>query len=335
MVERKRRAKKNRLKRLIKLLIWMMIIILCLQFIISHMLKNRGNTTEKQLTTLAASATPTIPPSTTPTPSEISSAPLGSTIQDALTESNGTYGIVVKNLKTDESYYINSHRQYESGSLYKLWVMATVFEQIKEGKLHENDVLSENVSQLNKTFYIDPDSAEKTSGNITLTVHNALEQMITVSDNYAALLLTEKIKLFNLSLFLEQNGFLESKVGIKGKPPVTTPADIALFFEKLYKGQLADPKYTNEMIGLLKRQRLNEKIPKYIPDGISIAHKTGELDQFTHDAGIVYAPNGDYILVALSESDSRDLANERIAGISQNVYNYFTNGGIPTPSTIQ
>ncbi|HSW88359.1 MAG TPA: serine hydrolase, partial [Candidatus Saccharimonadales bacterium] len=254
MVERKRRAKKNRLKRLIKLLIWMMIIILCLQFIISHMLKNRGNTTEKQLTTLAASATPTIPPSTTPTPSEISSAPLGSTIQDALTESNGTYGIVVKNLKTDESYYINSHRQYESGSLYKLWVMATVFEQIKEGKLHENDVLSENVSQLNKTFYIDPDSAEKTSGNITLTVHNALEQMITVSDNYAALLLTEKIKLFNLSLFLEQNGFLESKVGIKGKPPVTTPADIALFFEKLYKRQLADPKYTNEMIGLLKRQ---------------------------------------------------------------------------------
>ncbi|HSW97810.1 MAG TPA: serine hydrolase [Candidatus Saccharimonadales bacterium] len=333
MMERKKRAKRNRLKRLVKLLIWMMIILICLQFIISRMLKT-SKTAQKKVTTISITTIPPVLPSITPTPtsSEISSVPLGATIQDALTGATGTYGIVVKNVKTDEDYYSNSHRQFESGSLYKLWVMATVFEQIKQGKLHERDIVSEDVAQLNKTFYIDPDSAEKTSGKITLSIHDALEQMITVSDNYAALLLTDRVKLFNISLFLEQNGFSESKVGIKGKAPITTASDIALFFEKLYKGQLSDPKYTGEMIGLLKRQRLNEKIPKYIPDGISIAHKTGELDQFTHDAGVVYAPNGDYILVILSESDSRNLANDRIAGISQNVYTYFTNKGIPTPT---
>jgi beta-lactamase class A len=79
------------------------------------------------------------------------------------------------------------------------------------------------------------------------------------------------------------------------------------------------------MIDLLKRQRLNSKIPKYLPSEIQIAHKTGELFEASHDAGIVYSPNGDYIIVILSESDeaSRPLANERLAQVSKEVYNYF------------
>ncbi len=77
------------------------------------------------------------------------------------------------------------------------------------------------------------------------------------------------------------------------------------------------------MLVLLKKQRLNEKIPKYIPEGIAIAHKTGELDLFSHDAGIVYTPKDTYIIVVLSENDFRTEANEQIANISKNVYNYF------------
>ena len=47
------------------------------------------------------------------------------------------------------------------------------------------------------------------------------------------------------------------------------------------------------MLELLKAQTLNDKLPKYLPDQVIMAHKAGELDDVSHDAGIVYSPAGD------------------------------------------
>lgn len=262
---------------------------------------------------------------------------LKSTVEQVMAGSQGRYGIVIKNFKTGESYKSNDDQVFESGSLYKLWVMATVFQQIQDGKLTEEDILSEDISSLNKNFSIDPEEAELTEGTITLTVYDALSQMITISHNYAALLLTQKIKLSTVAAFLEANGFVNSKVGIDGNPPVTTPSDIALFYEKLYKGTLAGPEYTQKMIDLLKSQKLNDGLPKHLPPEVKVAHKTGDIGWLKHDAGIVYLPNqetsakenkkakGDYIIVVLSESNSPPGAQERIAALSKAVFDYFYN----------
>ncbi len=248
---------------------------------------------------------------------------LKATVESALAGAQGTYGIVIKNLKTGESYNLNEHQEFEPGSLYKIWIMATAFGQIQSGLLKPDEILSDDVESLNGKFGISPDAAELTEGEITFSVNDALKQMITISHNYAALLLTERIKLSNVALFLKQNNFNESKVGTDGSDPITTPSDIALFFEKLYKGDLANPQYTNQMLDLLKMQQLNDKLPKALPPGTIIAHKTGEIDYFTHDAGIVYSKSGDYIIVILSQSDSPIGAEDRIAQISKAVYDYF------------
>lgn len=241
-------------------------------------------------------------------------------VASALEGSKGTYGIAIKNLKTQESYYLNEHKVFESASLYKLWIMAEAFEQIQNGKLSEDELLSEDVLVLNEEFNIDPNYAEMTNGEISLTVKNAINQMITISHNYSALLLTERIKISNVGNFLKKQGFTESKIG---GSPQTTPYDIALFFEKLYKGQLANKENTQKMIDVLKKQALNDKLPKYLPKGTLIAHKTGEIDFLSHDGGIVFTKKGDYIIVVMSESAFPSGAEERIAGISKKVYEYF------------
>lgn len=246
-------------------------------------------------------------------------------VQNALVGTKGSYGIVIKNLKTGESYYANEHAVYQSGSLYKLWVMAAAFAQIQSGELKESEVLSEDVEVLNNKFNISSDSAELTDGTITLTVSSALEKMITISHNYDALLLALRLKLSYLADFLSQNGFEESKIGTNGEAPTSSAYDTALFFEKLYKGKLANQEYTDRMLDLLKAQQLNDKLPKYLPEETIIAHKTGELDAFTHDAGIIFTPKGDYIIVILSESDTPSAAEERIAQLSKDVYNFFQN----------
>lgn len=273
------------------------------------------------------------PASILPTPTPISSPQisegtqntnsLGNVIQNSLGDADVVYGVVVKNLKSSEASYINEHRNFNAASLYKLWVMATVYKQIQDGKLKEDDILSEDVSVLNNIFNIDT-QFETSTGTITLTVREALDEMITVSDNYSALLLSEKIGLSAISSFLNENGFNESSIGSSGGSPTTTAYDTALFFEKLYKGDLANDKYTNEMLALLKSQQLNDEIPKYLPPEVTVAHKTGMIDNSLHDAGIVYSPKGDYIIAILSEGTSSEDFSEKIAQLSKVVYDYFS-----------
>ncbi len=278
---------------------------------------------ERTLGIAAPTPTPTpyVMPTSTPTPETPSR--LGEVVENALEGSHGSYGIVIKNFKTGESYTYNDTIRYESASLYKLWVMAVVEQQIKNGSLHESDALSESVATLNKKFDIASDEAELTDGTISTTVGDALYQMITISDNYSALILTEKIGLSSLSSFLQSNGFNQSAVGTGDSLPTTTAHDVALFLEKLYKRQLTDDEYSSKMLDLLKQQRLNSKLPLYLPLAVQVAHKTGEIDNFSHDAGIVNAPSGDYIIVVMSQTDNPQEANERIAEVSKAVYNYF------------
>lgn len=248
---------------------------------------------------------------------------LSETIQSALKDTSGDYAVVIKNFKTQEEYLFNEHKKFQPGSLYKLWIMAKTYEQIQNGKLTKDQVLTQDIAVLNEKFYIDPSVAEQTEGAIKFSVDEALNQMITISHNYAALLLTEKLRLSQVALFLKQHGFNESTVGTKGEDPTTTAFDIAIFFEKLYRGELADSDSTQSMLNLLKKQTLNNKLPKYLPENIEIAHKTGEIGSFSHDGGIVYTKTGDYIIVIFSDSNLPSQAEERIAGISKAVFEYF------------
>lgn len=246
---------------------------------------------------------------------------LKTNVERELLVTTGTYGIAVKNLKTGQTYYKNEHTRFDAGSLYKLWVMAVAFEQIQDGKLSNEEILDGEATTLNKTFNIASQSAEIAEGTITLSVKNALLQMTTISHNYAALLLAQRVKLSKIEKFLSDHNFSESSLG----PPKATPFDIALFFEKLYKGELANQENTQKMIDLLKKQTLNNKLPKYLPKNIAIAHKTGEIDFFTHDGGIIFIDEGDYIIVVMSKSSEPALAEERIGQISKAVYSYFKN----------
>ena len=55
------------------------------------------------------------------------------------------------------------------------------------------------------------------------------------------------------------------------------------------------------MLETLLGQQRADRIPAGLPEGTEIAHKTGRLDLFSHDAGIVQAPAGPFVLVLLTE----------------------------------
>ena len=297
-----------------------MVLMIVIYFV--SLLLNHNET--KQTQNININSISTKPPITnTQTPTPGMKQTLAETVGQELKGTVGDYAVAIKNLKTQEVYFLNEHRQFLSTSLYKLWVMATIFRKIDEGKLTLDETITQDVAVLNTKFRISTESAEQTEGTISYTVKYALNKMITISDNYSAFLLVEKIGLSSVDSFLAKFGFRDSRVGIDGSAPITTVYDMTLFFEKLYRNQLADPASTSYMINLLKKQSLNSKIPKYLPKNTMVAHKTGELDKFNHDAGIVYAPKGDYLIAVLTESSYPGYAVENIAKISKAVYEYF------------
>lgn len=311
------RVRVRRRRRIIRLVLAILIVGSAVYFVVNMNGKPKPQPNVQKVQALITSI-PT--PQMTP-----ANSPLKNAVQSELVGTKGSYAVVVKNLKTQETYLFNEQKVYDAGSLYKLWIMAETYRQIKTDKLNEEDMLKQKIEALNEKFKISSESAEKKDGEIELSVNDATTRMITISDNYAALLLAEKIRLSNVITYLKVHDLVDSNLGADGKPPSATANDIANFFEKLYKGELADQEYTEKMLVLLKSQRINHKIPKYLPPEAVIAHKTGELDGFSHDAGIVYTPKSDYIIVVLSKSTDRAAANERIASVSKAVYNYFLN----------
>jgi beta-lactamase class A len=248
------------------------------------------------------------------------SASLEKLIEKELENSTGDYAVVVKNLTTGETYSREGSRVFRSASLYKLWVMAVVYDQIKAGTLKKTEVLSSDVEAINKYFGISSDEADLQSGSVSFTVDQALSEMITNSHNYAALLLSKRVGIEKINAFLKKQGMTRSSFN---QPTVTTAANMATFFEKLYGDKLNEARYTNEMLALLEDQNLNYAIPKYIPKDIRIAHKTGTLGPVTHDAGIVYGEGGDYIIVVMSETVNTIQAEKHMSNISRDVYDYF------------
>lgn len=251
--------------------------------------------------------------------------------EDAFEKNDGRYAVVIKNLKTDEFYSYNGDDKFNSASLYKLWIMAVAFQKIKDGVLDENETLSAPVQKLNDilstaTLTPTPDNVTPTPSigepeRVSMRAGFAMENMITLSDNYAALLLASRSGTLSVTNFLKDYGFRNSNFK---EPPQTTASDIALYYEKLYKGGLVDKEYSARMIEILKNQTLNDRIPKYLPKDIDVAHKTGELFNVKHDAGIVFTSQGDYIIVVLSETKDSRIASEIIAKYSKEIYDYFT-----------
>lgn len=309
---RKRRIFRRRVKKLVLFVILLLITIFLWTIIF--------NSSKKTVTIISPLADTVVGASAKAISNIINPSRLESVVTNSLKGTTGTYAVAIKNLKTGEFYYLNADKKFASASLYKLWVMATIFQQVETGKLSMDKMVKKDIATLNEDFDIASDAAELTDGTFNMSVKNALNQMITISHNYAALSLVQEAGLSNIANFLKQQGFVNSNVK---SPPSTTAVDIALFFEKLYEGHFAGPDSTKQMIDLLRKQQLNDRIPKYLPDGTEVAHKTGELDFVKHDAGIVFAKKGDYVIVVLSESKSPSGAADRIALLSKDVFEYF------------
>ena len=133
---------------------------------------------------------------------------------------------------------------------------------------------------------------------------------LTVSENEPFNTIVQMIGKTKVNRWIRKNGFRKTKVvhdvglaanstivrsGRKGN--TTTVVDCGKFLEMVYRGKCVNKRYSKLMLKLLKKQQRRDKIPAGVPSRVVVANKTGETDEVSHDAAIVYAKKAPYIIV--------------------------------------
>lgn len=212
------------------------------------------------------------------------------------------WSVSVQRLSDGASVNVGNERM-EAASLIKLYIMGAVYEQY--------DSLAEQCG------------AEE--------LDRLLSQMITVSDNDAANMLTGLLGGGDnaagraaVDTYCVSRGYVDSSMGRmllesnENGDNYTSAADCQKFLGDVYHARLA---HSEEMLALLKQQERTEKIPAGIPEGVETANKTGELPTVENDAAIVWADGEPYTLCILSGGlGDTAAARERIVRLSLAVY---------------
>jgi beta-lactamase class A len=141
--------------------------------------------------------------------------------------------------------------------------------------------------------------------------------MITISDNGCGVALGDILGWGGQNASLRSNGYTGTNLAT---PQQTSARDVATLFERVYRGTLNSPNANAAFLGLLKNQQVNNRLPLGLPGGTVFAHKTGDLDGYLHDAGIVYGPKTDYLVVVMG---SPGVTYNQFVPLSQQLWNYF------------
>jgi beta-lactamase class A len=227
----------------------------------------------------------------------------------------GVIGLAIIDLRSGDTLSIRGSERFPTASIIKLPILVEVFHQMRTGRLRWEDPLvmldADRVGGAGLIQHFHPPHQ--------LTVGDAATMMIAISDNTATNLLIDKVGIRSVNLRMDSLGLpnteLYAKVFLRARTSIdtagsaryglgsTTPMEMATILARLYRGQLVSDTASKRMIDLLKLQQVRDRIPRLLPPGTTVAHKTGEVDDSRNDCGLVLVPEHEYVFCALTREN--------------------------------
>lgn len=250
----------------------------------------------------------------------LAGADLPAAAKSAIRRFHGKVNLAAKNLKTGEVLEYGGQEKVQTASVIKVPIMVEVFAQAFEKRLDLREELVVTEENLVRGSGI----LQDLSPGLRLNVKDLVVLMITLSDNSATNMLMDRVGIGNVNermrLYGLKNTVLYKKIFKPATEPlpeeqkrwglgVTTPWDMLVLLEKICRREILDPASCDAMIEILKKQRDRDQIPRYFVgprwEKVSVANKTGALNQVRNDVGVVFTPQGN-ILLSLFAQDSKD-----------------------------
>jgi beta-lactamase class A len=251
-------------------------------------------------------------------------------IENLHSQFEGEVSFLIKDLSFPNlSLSFKEHKKFPAASIIKLPLLAVALCAVNEGKVS----FSRKITINRKDIFGGSGIIKTMALPVELSFKKILKLMITNSDNTATNKVIDilgfdyinnrfkRIGLKGTILKRKMMDFFQRKKGIEN---YTTASDIVLILEKVYNKQFINKEFSQFAMDALKEQKVNDRIPRYLPEGVNVAHKTGLEKGVVHDGGIVFTHEGDYIICVLTKGMSNyKEAKKFIAQISLLTYNLY------------
>lgn len=218
--------------------------------------------------------------------------------------SDANVGIAVEDLATGAVTGYNLNRSMPAASTIKIPVMVEVFRQMARGRFTLTHVM--HLREVDRD-YGSGDLAYAPLGT-PVTVKRLLSKMIDISDNTAANMLIRLVGRRSINAAMQAYGCHHTYLRTAIRTNVasvetnlrTTPLDMLTLMVRMARGKLVDTWSSHAMLEILAHQEIDTLLPEPLPDGTTIAHKTGSLHDVMADVGIVYEPGAPFAIAAMT-----------------------------------
>ncbi len=250
---------------------------------------------------------------------------------------HGDVGYVIKDFRSGRTIQSNADHVFLSASLIKLPILVAAFQAIHDGRL----TLTEKVRLTRKDRQGGSGILKFSAPGTVFAMSDLLEDMIIYSDNTATRLVVRRMGVDYLQQTFVRLGLKDTQIHSQGfrltpryiaEDNLTSPRDAASLLNRMYARTLVSPEASEQMLTILKHQKLRDRLPRYLPMGWEIAHKTGLLRRSCHDVGIVFTPKGDYMICVLTGRDMNyRSAKHFIASLGRLTFDYYLGNGFHRP----
>lgn len=237
---------------------------------------------------------------------------IAETLSQLAQELPGTAAYFVSCLDTGETISQNAHAPFPAASLIKLPILWEFYRQVVSGQLDPSEELFVPAEEVVGGCGIIKDMGP----NLRLRCGDLARLMIVLSDNTATNLLIERLGLAAIANTIAELGMAQTALQRKlmdyaardrGLDNFTSAYDVALLLQKLARGEGLPGAACQEMLAILHRQQLRNKLPALLPEEAWLAHKTGEQTGNEHDAGIMRRAEKTAVVVVMT----RQLASKQ------------------------
>ena len=251
-------------------------------------------------------------------------------VQEQYSPETKNFSLLVRDLSFPNSQLLlQEDEEFPAASLVKLPILVVALKAVKEKKFFFDDVVVIRKEDITSGSGILKGRKLPTK----VTFMKLLELMIARSDNTASNkvidilgfdYINEEFKKMGLKGTVLRRKMMDFDSRAKGIENYTTTSDLAKVLEMLYRKEFIGSQLSEIALSFLKEQRVNDRLPRYLPADIVVAHKTGLENGIVHDAGIVFTPKGNYIICVLTKKfKNYSEAKKFIADISLLTYNLY------------
>jgi beta-lactamase class A len=259
-------------------------------------------------------------------------------VRNLIAESGGEVAVAYRTLDGRDELLLDADKPFHAASTMKVPVMIELFRQAQQGTLSlDEPLLVRNqfhsiVDGSPYTLEVGDDSDQEVYAAVgrALTLRRLCELMITVSSNFAANLLIERLGVDKIRQTVTAlgadgmqvlRGVEDDKAFQKGLNNTTTARGLLVLFERLAHGKAVSADADRMMVEILTRQQFNDAIPAQLPSSVRVAHKTGSITRIQHDAGIVFAQRPYVLVVLVRGIEDEKKSKALIADISYTLFN--------------